>query len=405
MIIIRVKLNEQKGIYRDIVVDTNTSLYDLAEMVVKSFGFDFDHSFGFYSSPSIYSKGRDTVHYELFYDMGEEVDELAESVEQTPVQELFKLPKNKWWMLFDYGDDWVFELVYQQDSLKLFADKPSGSVVAVKGEAPEQYPEWGEGEDDMNMVTLVKGNIPSDQEIEQYAKDFMDTLEGKSAKTISSYEQGFDPILTYFTQYCREDGVSARLDEIEPKHIDYLLQHFVILKFMASNSLKRHTAKAAKAFFGYLADREAYDAPKAKKIAEIALHYAREYPRIANLEDALWDEIEGETDGLMQLPENEREAEIKRLRKAARDSELMEVGYTKVLRLEGDTIYAMPTYDDIEEVGPVRLGAKSLPLVRVGDIINMITLCRLKDDTAWQISELGYVYPRPFESASETSRK
>jgi hypothetical protein len=119
----------------------------------------------------------------------------------------------------------------------------------------------------------------------------------------------------------------------------------------------------------------------------------------------LWDEIEGETDGLMQLPENEREAEIKRLRKAARDSELMEVGYTKVLRLEGDTIYAMPTYDDIEEVGPVRLGAKSLPLVRVGDIINMITLCRLKDDTAWQISELGYVYPRPFESASETSRK
>jgi hypothetical protein len=83
----------------------------------------------------------------------------------------------------------------------------------------------------------------------------------------------------------------------------------------------------------------------------------------------------------------------------------MEVGYTKVLRLEGDTIYAMPTYDDIEEVGPVRLGAKSLPLVRVGDIINMITLCRLKDDTAWQISELGYVYPRPFESASETSRK
>ena len=80
MIIIRVKLNEQKGIYRDIVVDTNTSLYDLAEMVVKSFGFDFDHSFGFYSSPSIYSKCRDTVHYELFYDMGEEVDELAESV-------------------------------------------------------------------------------------------------------------------------------------------------------------------------------------------------------------------------------------------------------------------------------------------------------------------------------------
>lgn len=243
------------------------------------------------------------------------------------------------------------------------------------------------------------------KKLEEYADEFMRTLEGKSAKTISSYEQGFDPILIFFTQYWDENGASARLDEVEPEDIDHILQHFVIRNFMAGNSLKRHTAKASKVFFNYLAERGAYDASKAKNIAEIASHYAREYPRIDKLEDALWGEVEGETDRLMQLPENERAVEIKRLREAARNSELMEVGYAKVLRVEDNTIYAMPMYDDTEEVGPVRLGAKSLPLVQVGDIINMITLRRLKDDTAWEIIELGYVYPRPFESASETSRK
>lgn len=143
-IIIRAKLNSQKRIYRDVVVDSQTSLYDVAEMVVTSFGFAFDHSFGFFSSPDIYGKGKDAVHYELFYDIGEEIEELTESVEQTPVSELFNTPKDKWWMLFDYGDDWIFELVYQKDAPPLFADKPSGSVIAVSGDAPEQYPSWDE---------------------------------------------------------------------------------------------------------------------------------------------------------------------------------------------------------------------------------------------------------------------
>lgn len=145
-IIIRAKLYDQKRTYRDIVVQPETNLYSLAAMVIASFGFDFDHCFGFFASPDIYGRGRDAAHYELFYDIGEEVEDLTESVEQTAVAELFKQAKDKWWMLFDYGDDWVFELVYQKDTPPLFVKKPNGSVIATNGEAPEQYPAWEEEE-------------------------------------------------------------------------------------------------------------------------------------------------------------------------------------------------------------------------------------------------------------------
>ncbi len=145
-IIIRAKLNDQKRVYRDIIVNPQMNLYDLAGVVLDSFGFMRDHCFGFYSAPGVYGKGKDAVHYELFYDTGDEVEELCKSVEQTPVKELFTQPKDKWWMLFDYGEDWLFELVYQQDAPALFADRPVGTVITTKGDSPEQYPEWDSDE-------------------------------------------------------------------------------------------------------------------------------------------------------------------------------------------------------------------------------------------------------------------
>ena len=127
---------DHKRIYRDICVYSETSLYKLADYVVDAFGFDFDHCFGFFQSPDLYGRGKDIVHYELFYDIGEEVEENTRSVEKTPVSELFSAKKDKWWMLFDYGVDWVFELEC------MAVDTPqvkSGTVIKTAGEAPSQY--------------------------------------------------------------------------------------------------------------------------------------------------------------------------------------------------------------------------------------------------------------------------
>ena len=36
-------------VHRDIEIDSRKSLYDLAAAIVRAFGFDFDHAFGFFT--------------------------------------------------------------------------------------------------------------------------------------------------------------------------------------------------------------------------------------------------------------------------------------------------------------------------------------------------------------------
>jgi hypothetical protein len=47
--IFRAALQGSASIYRDIEIDPAKSLYVLAEAIVSSFNFDFDHAFGFYT--------------------------------------------------------------------------------------------------------------------------------------------------------------------------------------------------------------------------------------------------------------------------------------------------------------------------------------------------------------------
>jgi len=75
-------------IYRDIEIAGTGSLYALAQAIVRSFDFDFDHAFGFYSKlkGNIYDS---PVRYELFVDIGEgEAD--ARSVKRTRVIRPFR---------------------------------------------------------------------------------------------------------------------------------------------------------------------------------------------------------------------------------------------------------------------------------------------------------------------------
>jgi hypothetical protein len=134
--IIRAKLNDKKNVYRDIAIDPFVNLYTLASYVVWSFGFNFDHCFGFFSSPDIFGKGKDAVNYELFFDIDEEVDDNTRSVARTIVKDIYSSKKDKWWMLFDYGDDWVFELECIEEG---DVDKKSGSILKKLGDAPKQY--------------------------------------------------------------------------------------------------------------------------------------------------------------------------------------------------------------------------------------------------------------------------
>jgi Plasmid pRiA4b ORF-3-like protein len=125
-------------VYRAIEIAATSSLYALAQAIVRSFDFDFDHAFGFYSKlkGNIYDS---PVQYELFVDMGEGEGE-ARSVKRTRVDEAFPSPGTKMRFLFDYGDGWEF-------LVELVKRKPKEPKVRLPrllvsaGKAPAQYPD------------------------------------------------------------------------------------------------------------------------------------------------------------------------------------------------------------------------------------------------------------------------
>jgi hypothetical protein len=127
-------------LYRDIEIASDNMLSDLALSIIRSFGFDFDHPYGFYSL----LKGnilRSPVKYELFADMAETRDDSeAGSVERTRICDVFRKTRRKMTFLFDYGDNWEFlvELI-GQNAKERGVKYPR--VVKKAGRAPKQYPQ------------------------------------------------------------------------------------------------------------------------------------------------------------------------------------------------------------------------------------------------------------------------
>src|SRR5204863_10117416 len=123
-------------IYRELEIVSTKRLHDLAGAIVRAFGFDFDHAFGFYSklTGSIYDS---QVKYELFADMG---DSDARSVKQSRIAEAFPEVGAKMTFLFDYGDDWRFRVEVIGRNLKEPGAKYPRLLKSI-GTAPEQYPD------------------------------------------------------------------------------------------------------------------------------------------------------------------------------------------------------------------------------------------------------------------------
>jgi hypothetical protein len=142
--IVRVTLQDEPTIFREIEVESRKTLSDLAEIIVHAFGFEFDHAFGFYSKLS----GRDVMHsqpkYELFADMGEQTN--GKSVRKTRVADAFPEVGHTMLFMFDYGDDWRFVVeVIGMGERAAKAHYPK--VLKKVGQAPEQYGSW-EDEDE-----------------------------------------------------------------------------------------------------------------------------------------------------------------------------------------------------------------------------------------------------------------
>ena len=123
----------------DLALGGDCSLYALAQFIIKTVGFDFDHSFQF--CDNLKNPYRSEERYTLFADMGDG-DPGDLSVKNTPLSAVFK-PRRKMLFHFDYGDDWFF-VVTCTAVIESAAKRPFKKVIETQGTPPVQYP----GEED-----------------------------------------------------------------------------------------------------------------------------------------------------------------------------------------------------------------------------------------------------------------
>lgn len=142
--ILKVRNQDEKRNWRELIIPANAKLSEFAKLIVNSFGLDMDHCYGFYDNLKNISRSK--VCYELFVDLGEEHEDNAFSVKKNTLQALWdnKSPKDKkWLMLFDYGDEWYFELELVKAENH---PKKQKTVLRRKGEDYEQYPDYNDEE-------------------------------------------------------------------------------------------------------------------------------------------------------------------------------------------------------------------------------------------------------------------
>lgn len=128
--------------YRTLAIPEEFTLYSLAEAIVDSFNFDFDHAFGFYNNIKRWIVSDEG--YELFADIGEESE--FNGVKRTKVNEVFNETNKKMLFLFDYGDEWHF-IVELKGIEASKEDAKYPLVVESVGEAPPQYGDMDDDED------------------------------------------------------------------------------------------------------------------------------------------------------------------------------------------------------------------------------------------------------------------
>lgn len=128
----------EKTIIRKIQIVGTKSLYNFAKVITQAFGFQFDHCFGFYDDLKDVRNCKKS--FELFVDTGEvPPGGSVQGVKKTKISQAFMNVGEKMLFLFDYGDEWRFQVELKE---RRNAEKRDLKPVILEsiGKAPLQYP-------------------------------------------------------------------------------------------------------------------------------------------------------------------------------------------------------------------------------------------------------------------------
>lgn len=126
------KVSLSKSLWRKISVSHKHSLDDLHIAIQEAFDFDNDHLYAFYvdgnqrTGKPIYCAGAESE---------------GVTAEETTIANLGLYKGQKLMYLFDFGDEWEFDVeLLSKDKKSILPIK--SVIIEAKGESPEQYPAW-----------------------------------------------------------------------------------------------------------------------------------------------------------------------------------------------------------------------------------------------------------------------
>jgi len=130
MLILKIKI---VGWSCQIAIDDTATFAELHHMIQDAVEFDDDHLYEFYLARSERSRNRVTVSS-------------YEDADLITLGSVFPIGVGeKLFYLFDYGDNWVFQILPSKKK-PLLPDKGNAcpTLLSETGEKPEQYPDWEE---------------------------------------------------------------------------------------------------------------------------------------------------------------------------------------------------------------------------------------------------------------------
>jgi hypothetical protein len=146
--IFKVALAGRKSIWRKIAVRGDQTLDDLHEAIFDAFDRYDDHLYSFYLPPPgtkklAMSKARDYAEYgspNLCEDEGPFSDPDFPNAAETKLSSLKLKPKQLFFYLFDFGDEWWHDVTVE--AINAPAEKGKyPRVVETHGDSPPQYPD------------------------------------------------------------------------------------------------------------------------------------------------------------------------------------------------------------------------------------------------------------------------
>ncbi len=251
--LLKVALSDAKGTWRRIEILSHQSLDQLHEAIFTAFDRFEPHLYSFYlTNPGNKSRGRFSQAPEYTSPYAIESDDFFGTKKlydaaKTKISELQLKPKSKFEYLFDFGDEWLHEVVVEK-ILDLYPDTDYPRITVKNGESPSQYLDHENYEEyESGSVELTKER----QKNRQILLEFANYLAAKklAPKTIKKHLANID---FFINEYLLYDELVSPQDGI--KKINHFLGYWFVRKATWSSvTSMKNNITSLKHFYSHLA--------------------------------------------------------------------------------------------------------------------------------------------------------